>query len=104
MQCRSDDAVTRGLLADIDDAATRAAVEAERGILAELGSGCTVPVGAYAQIAAGLLALRAMIGDEAGGRARFGDAAGPADEAESLGRGLAAQLRGAPAATEDGPR
>ncbi|MYA19816.1 MAG: hydroxymethylbilane synthase [Chloroflexi bacterium] len=104
VQCRSDDAATRELLAGIDDAETRAAVEAERGILAELGSGCTVPVGAYAQIADGLLALRAMIGDDAGDGASFGDAAGPADEAESLGRGLAAQLRGAPAAVEDGPR
>ena len=103
VQCRSDDAATRELLAGIDDAETRAAVEAERGILAELGSGCTVPVGAYAQIADGLLALRAMIGDEDGEQASFGDAAGPADEAESLGRGLAAQLRGAPAGVEDGP-
>ena len=92
VQCRGDDAATRGLLAGIDDAATRAAVEAERGVLAELGSGCSVPVGAYAQIADGLLALRAMIGDDAGEQASFGDAAGPADEAEALGRGLAAQL------------
>ncbi|MYB41045.1 MAG: hydroxymethylbilane synthase [Chloroflexi bacterium] len=92
VQCRSDDAATRDLLAGIDDTATRAAVEAERGVLAELGSGCSVPVGAYAQITDGLLALRAMIGDETGEQASFGDAAGPADEAEALGRGLAAQL------------
>ncbi len=103
VQCRSDDAATRELLAGIDDAATRAAVEAERGVLAELGSGCSVPVGAYAQIADGLLALRAMIGDEDGEGASFGDAAGPADEAEALGRGLAAQL-GAGGVTEDGAR
>ena len=31
----------------IDDPATRAAVEAERAFLAELGSGCTLPVGAH---------------------------------------------------------
>ena len=103
VQCRSDDAATRELLAGLDDAATRAAVEAERGILAELGSGCSVPVGAYAQVADGLLALRAMIGDDAGEGARFGAAAGPADEAEELGRGLAAQL-GAASAAGDEPR
>ena len=104
VQCRSDDAATRELLAGLDDPETRAAVEAERGVLAELGSGCTVPVGAYAQIAGGLLALRVMIGDEAGGGARFGDAAGPAGEAEALGRGLVAQLQAAPAVAEDGSR
>ena len=103
VQCRSDDAATRALLTSLDDAATRAAVEAERGILAELGSGCSVPVGAYAQVADGLLALRAMIGDDAGEGARFGDAAGPVDAAEELGRGLAARL-GAAAADGDEPR
>ena len=98
IQCRSDDAATRELLASVDDASTRAAVEAERGILAELGSGCALPVGAFAQIAGGLLALRAMLGDEAAERVRFGDAAGPPTEAEALGRGLARQLSAAPAA------
>ena len=108
VQCRSDDAATRELLAGIDDAPTRAAVEAERGVLAELGSGCSVPVGAYAQFADGLLALRAMIGSDEdgsgdGGGVSFGDAAGPADEAEALGRGLAEQL-GAAGVAGDGSR
>ena len=71
----------------------------KRAILAELGSGCALPVGAFAQIAGGLLALRAMLGDEAAERARFGDAAGPPTEAEALGRGLARQLSAAPAAS-----
>ncbi len=112
VQCRSDDAATRELLAGSDDAPTRAAVEAERGVLAELGSGCSVPVGAYAQFADGLLALRAMIGTDEdgsgdgggdGGGVSFGDAAGPADEAEALGRGLAEQL-GAAGVAGAGPR
>ena len=95
VQCRSDDAATLARLHAVDDAATRAAVEAERGLLAELGAGCTLPVGAYAQLdrlAGELLALRAMLGDEAAEHARFGDAAGPAAEAEALGRGLAREL------------
>ena len=95
VQCRSDDTATRALLAGVDDTVTRAAVEAERGVLAELGSGCALPVGAFALLADGLLALRAMVGDEAGERARFGDAAGPAGEAEALGRGLARELMAA---------
>ena len=102
IQCRSDDAATRELVAALDDAATRAAVEAERGVLAELGSGCALPVGAFAQIEGGLLALRAMLGEEERARARFGDAAGPIDDAEALGRGLARQLVAAAAPSTAG--
>jgi hydroxymethylbilane synthase len=36
------------LLGAIDHALTRAAVEVERAFLAELGSGCSLPVGAHA--------------------------------------------------------
>ena len=35
------------LLAAVDDAATRHDVEVERSFLAELGSGCSLPVGAH---------------------------------------------------------
>jgi hydroxymethylbilane synthase len=45
VQCR-DDQVLRTLLAPLDHAATRAAVEAERGFLAGLGGGCAVPIAA----------------------------------------------------------
>jgi hydroxymethylbilane synthase len=47
VECRSDDDTTRELVAAVDDAATRAAVEIERAFLARLGSGCSLPVGAH---------------------------------------------------------
>ena len=47
LECRSDDADTTAALQKIDDAATRAAVEVERAFLAELGSGCSLPVAAH---------------------------------------------------------
>jgi hydroxymethylbilane synthase len=47
LECRSDDAPTAVLLEAIDHAPSRAAVDAERAFLAELGSGCSLPVGAY---------------------------------------------------------
>jgi hydroxymethylbilane synthase len=50
VECRADDAATRAVLAEIDHAPTRLAVEAERAFLAELGGGCDLPVGAYAEI------------------------------------------------------
>lgn len=47
IECRIDDEQTRTILAVIDDAPSRRAVEHERAFLAELGSGCSLPVGAY---------------------------------------------------------
>ncbi len=48
VECRADDDATRRSLAAIDDAGVRTVVEAERAFLAELGGGCTLPVGAHA--------------------------------------------------------
>ena len=52
VECRSDDVDTIALLAAIEDAAVRRSVDAERAFLAELGGGCTLPVGALASVAA----------------------------------------------------
>jgi hydroxymethylbilane synthase len=49
VECRVDDAVTRAALATIHDARVGPLVTAERAFLAELGGGCTLPVGAHAQ-------------------------------------------------------
>jgi hydroxymethylbilane synthase len=49
VQCRADDAATRELVAAIDNAASCAAVTAERAFLQSLGGGCSAPVAAYAQ-------------------------------------------------------
>ena len=96
VQCREDDTDTIERLLAIDDAGTRSAVEAERGFLAELGAGCSLPVGAYAQIDGDLVALRAMLGDDTAEHARFGDAAGPSADGADIGRGLAQQLLAPP--------
>ena len=48
VQCRASDAGTQALLAPLEDAPTRAAVEAERAFLSGLGGGCAAPVAAYA--------------------------------------------------------
>jgi hydroxymethylbilane synthase len=47
VECRTDDASTREAIGAIDHAATRHDVEVERACLAELGSGCSLPVGAH---------------------------------------------------------
>jgi hydroxymethylbilane synthase len=47
VEARDGDDATLAVLAAIDDPGTRHQVEVERSFLAELGSGCTLPVGAY---------------------------------------------------------
>lgn len=49
VQCRVDDTDTLSYLASLDHEPTRQAVIAERTFLAELGGGCSLPVGAYAR-------------------------------------------------------
>ena len=95
LQCRSGDEAMRALLAAIDDPDTRAATDAERGFLAALGAGCTLPVGAHARVAGGRVALRAMIAGGAPddvGEPRFEEGSGPAAEAEAIGRELGERM------------
>jgi len=47
LECRADDDATVAILATVDDTDTRHAVVAERAFLAELGSGCSLPIGAH---------------------------------------------------------
>lgn len=53
IECRSDDARVRALVAAVDDAPTHAAVMAERAFLAALGGDCRSPVAAHARFAEG---------------------------------------------------
>lgn len=47
VECRADDAERIDMLAEIDHAPTRTAVTIERAFLRELGSGCSLPIGAH---------------------------------------------------------
>jgi hydroxymethylbilane synthase len=53
VECRDDDGELRELLAALDDPRTRAAVAAERALLARLEAGCSAPVAALAEIVDG---------------------------------------------------
>ncbi|TLF75255.1 hydroxymethylbilane synthase [Nocardia cyriacigeorgica] len=101
VECRSDDAELIELLTTLDDAATRAAVIAERALLAELEAGCTAPVGAIAEVVESLdddgriveeLSLRGCAAAIDGSDVLRASVVGaPADAAE-LGRALAREL------------
>lgn len=64
VECGDGDEQTRELLGAVDDPATRRAVETERAFLATLGSGCSLPVGAHADVRT----LHAFLADPATGR------------------------------------
>jgi len=62
IEIRNDDSAARDILAFLDDAYTRVAIECERALLGALGGGCQVPIGAYAQKIGDGLNLNAMVG------------------------------------------
>lgn len=106
VECRADDAAVRAHLEPLDDPDTRAAVTAERAVLGALEAGCSAPVGAFATVADGELALRTFAGPREGGEtfreevtAALADAPDPLSAAEALGRrtGTALRTRGADA-------
>jgi hydroxymethylbilane synthase len=67
VQCRADDEAALAALRAIDHSPTRIAVECERAFLAELGSGCALPVGAHAvTTGADDLRLFTFLSDEGG--------------------------------------
>lgn len=49
VECRQEDAECRRALSAIDDPGGHLLVQSERAFLAELGGGCTLPVGAHAE-------------------------------------------------------
>lgn len=90
VECRTVDTNLVGLLTVLDDAATRAAVLAERTLLHALGGGCTVPVAALAVAADGGLRLRAGVFAPDGSRALRVELIG--DDPVALGEQGARQL------------
>ena len=108
IECRADDAELVAALAVLDDRSTRAAVTAERALLAALEAGCSAPVGALAEVQrrtagsngpADELFLRALVGTVDGSSVvqlsatgAFGPEAASEQAAAALGRELAARM------------
>lgn len=98
VECRLDDSELAALLSPLDDADTRAAVDAERALLGALEAGCTAPVAALAEVAAGEtdedaeIYLRGSVTALDGSDSVRLSATGPIAEAGAIGRRLAADL------------
>jgi hydroxymethylbilane synthase len=74
------------------DAVATAATAAERALLEALGGGCSMPLGAYAELAGDALRLRAVLLPPDGSSARRADRTGPACDPVGLGRAVADDL------------
>ncbi len=101
VECRSGDTDLAASIATLDDAQSRAAVAAERGLLAELEAGCTAPVGAIAEVVESIdedgrifdeLSLRGCVAAIDGSDTIRASIVGSPDRAEELGRELAREL------------
>ncbi len=96
VECRADAELLNVVRTALDDPATRACVEAERALLAELEAGCSAPVGALAEVAEGDLGdelwIRAVALSYDGGLSVRRSASGPLDDAAGLGQKLAAEM------------
>ena len=96
VECRSDDSDLVDLLARLDDAPSRAAVTAERAVLATLEAGCAAPVGALAEVVEGEdgeeLWLRAVALSEDGVLTVRMSTTGPVDQAGAIGHRLASDM------------
>jgi len=98
VECRDDDVVVLEALRRLDDAPTRAAVTAERALLAELEAGCSAPVGAYATVTVSgpgeelLVHLTGTVVSLDGRTQVRNSVTGSAGDAEVVGRQLARDL------------
>ena len=92
VQARSDDPRTLALLARLDDAATRLAVEVERAFLSASGGGCRSPIGALATVDGEDLVVLGGYARTDGSDTVVRSLRGPVAEGASLARKLAAEL------------
>ena len=90
--CREEDHSTRRILQVLDHAPTRTAATAERGLLRALGGSCQVPIGGKANIAAGRLTIKGLIGSLDGARIVAHELSGSPDQALELGIELGEKL------------
>jgi hydroxymethylbilane synthase len=101
LECRAGDSRLAALLAELDDADTRASVTAERALLAELEAGCSAPVGAIAEVVESIdedgrvfeeLSLRSCVAALDGSDVIRASGIGSPDRARELGLSVAAEL------------
>jgi hydroxymethylbilane synthase len=92
IEARAEDAETLGMLAALNDAETRAGVEAERAALAGLEGGCQVSIGAWGRVEDGKLVLEVAVLSPDGAQRMREKSWGAPEEAVPLGERVAAKM------------
>jgi hydroxymethylbilane synthase len=92
VEIRADDATVAGLVAQIGDRDALDALHAERAVVAALGGGCQMPIGAHATITGDRITLAGVVIAPDGRRAARAIAEGPRSEAAAIGRQAAERL------------
>lgn len=93
LECREDDDFLRGLLAKIEAPRVRAAVTAERALLAHLHGGCHAPLGVWTEFTADdQLLLEAVVLSVDGETRLLAQRRGASADAEALGQAVADDL------------
>jgi hydroxymethylbilane synthase len=92
---REDDAMLRGLLAQVENPNARAIAAAERALLVELNGSCRTPIGGHAQLLPeGRLRLTGLVARADGSFLLKRSIDGLASDAAALGAALGRELRG----------
>lgn len=92
IEIRGDDDTVRAMLAPLHDPKTAAEVQAERALLAGLGGGCQVPIGARATVDGDALVLEACVCAPDGSQVLRQRICGRVSEAADLGQAAAKAL------------
>ena len=92
LQTRSDDASSMRLCAAIEHDATRISVDAERAFIAEIGGGCSVPIGAHARVDDNVITMSVIVSDPSGVNMKRGSGSSKVSEGIELAKRLAADL------------
>ncbi|MEO8661658.1 MAG: hydroxymethylbilane synthase [Bryobacteraceae bacterium] len=92
IETRDDDGEGYRTCRQLNHRETEAAVTAERAVLAALGGGCQVPIGAHATLNGDSIHLRAVVISPDGATLIKKSVTGPAASAASMGSALAEEL------------
>ncbi len=92
VETRSDGGEAHEISKRLDHRETRSAVTAERAVLAALGGGCQVPIGAYATVEHDRIQLQAVIVSPDGSQVIGLKANGASSDAAIIGHALGNQL------------
>jgi hydroxymethylbilane synthase len=92
IEIRQDDKAARGAVGPLRDESAGRALAAERALVAALGGGCQLPLGAFACEQDGKLVMDAIVTSLDGTRSARRSMSGRTSEPDELGRQLAAAL------------